>query len=120
MALLHHPQKHLAPAYTPPRTSNNGNGSYHSERTESTFGVLPHQIRGFLTHFGTVLPKTCAFHQCTACSPKIIHEYEEHGFDFLTRVCASPAVLEQVTGLDQLRQQVDDIDFDIDLEFDED
>ena len=34
-------------------------------------GPLPHQIRGFLSSFHTMMPTTEAFPQCTACSDTV-------------------------------------------------
>ena len=38
---------------------------------ESCLGKIPHQIRGFLGQYHTILPTTQAFPQCTACSEKV-------------------------------------------------
>uniref|UniRef100_A0A8D0E279 Ubiquitin-like modifier-activating enzyme ATG7 n=1 Tax=Salvator merianae TaxID=96440 RepID=A0A8D0E279_SALMN len=37
----------------------------------TSLGLVPHQIRGFLSRFDNVLPVSLAFDKCTACSPKI-------------------------------------------------
>uniref|UniRef100_A0ACB8EIH0 Autophagy- protein 7 (Autophagy- E1-like activating enzyme atg7) n=1 Tax=Sphaerodactylus townsendi TaxID=933632 RepID=A0ACB8EIH0_9SAUR len=36
----------------------------------TSLGLVPHQIRGFLSRFDNVLPVSLAFDKCTACSPK--------------------------------------------------
>uniref|UniRef100_A0A8C9YAN5 Ubiquitin-like modifier-activating enzyme ATG7 n=1 Tax=Sander lucioperca TaxID=283035 RepID=A0A8C9YAN5_SANLU len=35
----------------------------------TSLGLVPHQIRGFLSRFDNVLPASLAFDKCTACSP---------------------------------------------------
>uniref|UniRef100_A0A8C0F0Z1 Ubiquitin-like modifier-activating enzyme ATG7 n=1 Tax=Bubo bubo TaxID=30461 RepID=A0A8C0F0Z1_BUBBB len=37
----------------------------------TSLGLVPHQIRGFLSRFDNVLPVSLAFDKCTACSTKI-------------------------------------------------
>uniref|UniRef100_A0A8D3CHH2 Ubiquitin-like modifier-activating enzyme ATG7 n=1 Tax=Scophthalmus maximus TaxID=52904 RepID=A0A8D3CHH2_SCOMX len=37
----------------------------------TSLGLVPHQIRGFLSRFDNVLPASLAFDKCTACSPTI-------------------------------------------------
>lgn len=36
--------------------------------SESDLGIVPHQIRGFLSRFTQVMPTSIAFDCCTACS----------------------------------------------------
>jgi ubiquitin-like modifier-activating enzyme ATG7 len=49
-----------------------------------------------------------AFPQCTACSPRIVREFEKQGFPMLLKVFNDPKYLEQVTGLSELHKQVED------------
>uniref|UniRef100_A0A672G4R2 Ubiquitin-like modifier-activating enzyme ATG7 n=1 Tax=Salarias fasciatus TaxID=181472 RepID=A0A672G4R2_SALFA len=44
----------------------------------TSLGLVPHQIRGFLSRFDNVLPASLAFDKCTACSPIIIRS--SHNF----------------------------------------
>uniref|UniRef100_A0A2K5E9X6 Ubiquitin-like modifier-activating enzyme ATG7 n=1 Tax=Aotus nancymaae TaxID=37293 RepID=A0A2K5E9X6_AOTNA len=39
----------------------------------TSLGLVPHQIRGFLSRFDNVLPVSLAFDKCTACSSKVSH-----------------------------------------------
>lgn len=69
---------------------------------ESCLGIVPHQIRGFLSQFQQVLPTTASFTCCTGCSPTIVKMYEEQGFDFLLKAFNDASFLEEVSGLKQL------------------
>jgi len=42
-----------------------------SERTEQELGLIPHQIRGFLTHFSNLLIVGAQYDKCTACSDRV-------------------------------------------------
>ncbi|XP_004068696.1 ubiquitin-like modifier-activating enzyme ATG7 [Oryzias latipes] len=72
----------------------------------TSLGLVPHQIRGFLSRFDNVLPASLAFDKCTACSPIVLDNYEKEGFDFLSKVFnSSHSFLEDLTGLTLLHQE---------------
>nr|XP_031542082.1 ubiquitin-like modifier-activating enzyme ATG7 isoform X3 [Vicugna pacos] len=72
----------------------------------TALGLVPHQIRGFLSRFDNVLPVSLAFDKCTACSSKVLDQYEREGFNFLAKVFnSSHSFLEDLTGLTLLHQE---------------
>ncbi|XP_047303260.1 ubiquitin-like modifier-activating enzyme ATG7 isoform X13 [Homo sapiens] len=72
----------------------------------TSLGLVPHQIRGFLSRFDNVLPVSLAFDKCTACSSKVLDQYEREGFNFLAKVFnSSHSFLEDLTGLTLLHQE---------------
>ncbi|CAL1608170.1 unnamed protein product [Knipowitschia caucasica] len=72
----------------------------------TSLGLVPHQIRGFLSRFDNVLPASLAFDKCTACSPIVLDHYEREGFQFLSNVFnSSHSFLEDLTGLTLLHQE---------------
>ncbi|CAG8483624.1 5517_t:CDS:10 [Ambispora leptoticha] len=99
VSVLHHEKGAAAPAHSSLPISESL-----SSATDSPLGIIPHQIRGFLTHFNNMLIVGQAYNRCTACSDIVINEYHEHGFEFLQRVfnSSSNSYLEELTGLTQL------------------
>ncbi|KAJ8259857.1 hypothetical protein GJAV_G00174270 [Gymnothorax javanicus] len=72
----------------------------------TSLGLVPHQIRGFLSRFDNVLPASLAFDKCTACSSIVLDNYERDGFQFLSKVFNSThSFLEDLTGLTLLHQE---------------
>ncbi|XP_017306286.1 ubiquitin-like modifier-activating enzyme ATG7 [Ictalurus punctatus] len=72
----------------------------------TSLGLVPHQIRGFLSRFDNVLPASLAFDKCTACSQVVLDHYEREGFQFLSKVFnSSHSFLEDLTGLTLLHQE---------------
>ncbi|XP_065122022.1 ubiquitin-like modifier-activating enzyme ATG7 [Paramisgurnus dabryanus] len=72
----------------------------------TSLGLVPHQIRGFLSRFDNVLPASLAFDKCTACSTIVLENYERDGFEFLAKVFnSSHSFLEDLTGLTLLHQE---------------
>ena len=81
------------------------------EGEECCLGIIPHQIRGFLSRFTEVLPATAAFPNCTACSDLVMNKYCDDGFDFLLQVFNDASILEEITGLKKLHEEtkLDDV-----------
>ena len=72
------------------------------EADGSVLGLVPHQIRGFLSRFQNVIPASQRFDKCTACSNIVLNEYAKDGFEFLLKVFNTPNYLEDLTGLSKL------------------
>jgi len=100
IAILHHPLKEYCGADVAQDMSG---------ETASVLGLVPHQIRGFLSHFNTLLITGNAYDKCTACSAKVVEEYRAKGFAFLLEVFNNPSYLEDLTGLTELKQATQDI-----------
>jgi len=102
VGILQHPLGSLAPAET------SANDNHLRADFETPIGIVPHQIRCFLSRYHTVLPAICAFDKCTGCSPIILEEYEKKGFNFLLQVFNVPKYLEDLTGLTELQASIAD------------
>lgn len=105
VTLLHHPDGGFAPA------DISAKDDHFTVESASPLGLVPHQIRGFLSRYHTILPASQAFDKCTACSAVVLKHYKEHGFAFLLKVFNEPNnFLEDLTGLTQLHQQTHDME----------
>lgn len=85
-------------------------------------GIVPHQIRGILSHFQNIIITGQNYDKCTACSTivsyskiyieiKVKDEYLKRGYEFLQEAFQDPKVLEILTGLDKLNEAVEDDGF---------
>jgi len=93
--LLQHPLGTQAPADVNPDIGRS---------TSTPLGLVPHQIRGFLSHFQNVLAEGYAYERCTACSDVIVKAYQERGADLVLDVMKNPSLLEDMTGLTEILQ----------------
>jgi ubiquitin-like modifier-activating enzyme ATG7 len=88
-----------------------------SKSSPSTpLGIVPHQMRGFLAEFNNMIIVGQAYDKCTACSDKVVKEYNDNGFEFLKNAFNSPSYLEELTGLSKLHEASENIDLFLDEE----
>ncbi|KAI8896160.1 hypothetical protein BC833DRAFT_598598 [Globomyces pollinis-pini] len=81
-----------------------------SDATSTPLGIVPHQIRGFLSHFNNMVLVGSSFDKCIACSHSILNQYRQDGIEFLLKAIYDPDYLEQVTGLAQMKKESDEVD----------
>lgn len=99
-AILQHPLKENA-------YSNMNNSDADSGNEESCLGIIPHQLRGYLYSYSTIMPASQSFDKCTACSTKILEAYEKEGFEFLVKCFNQNSYLEDLSGLTELKNALD-------------
>ncbi|KAL6614923.1 hypothetical protein ACP70R_037193 [Stipagrostis hirtigluma subsp. patula] len=88
--MLHHPDGIHAP------------GEIAGTSSESSHGILPHQIRGSLSQYNLMTLLGYSSSNCTACSNAVLSEYRRRGMDFVMQVINEPTYLEDLTGLTDL------------------
>lgn len=96
ISVLQHPLEGMASAYI---------NQLEDVHFDSPLGLVPHQIRTFLSRYQLMLPTCRAYEKCTACSNVVLDSYKEKGFDFLMKVFNNPSHLEDITGLTKLHQE---------------
>lgn len=101
ISLIQHPEGGRASA------SHSADQPEHSA-SASTFSLIPHQIRGFISSYSHILPATLAFKHCSACSDKVLSAFENDGFAFLLHVFNDADYLELVCGLKALHCATDE------------
>jgi ubiquitin-like modifier-activating enzyme ATG7 len=106
VSLLHHPEGIRAPADKADAEAEQDAFAQQG----SALGLLPHQIRGFLSRFKNLLISGQAYDRCTACSDSILSAYDEEGFGFLFKVFQDATHLENVTGLTKMKEESEDLD----------
>ncbi|CAM9880356.1 unnamed protein product, partial [Pylaiella littoralis] len=119
VGLLHHPLRQRAPASDSAGRAKGLGAAQAAVAAEegqegNPLGALPHQVRGFIASFTTVTPSALAFDRCTACSAPVVAAHESRGWEFVEKACNSPQVLEEVSGLEEMRKGLDALDVDLD------
>ncbi|CAG8483984.1 236_t:CDS:10 [Paraglomus occultum] len=101
ISVLHHEKGPAAPADT---------AASQSKSSSTPLGIIPHQMRGFLAEFNNMIIVGQAYDKCTACSERVLKEYNVNGFEFLKSAFNSPSYLEELTGLSQLHEASENMD----------
>lgn len=110
VSLLHHPLRGHAPADQKQEIG----GHFSTE-----LGILPHQLRGFLSYFTELIVTGHHYDKCVACSDPVVRAYREKGCEFLIEVFNYPQLLEDITGITQMKEETTDMDVEWDSENDD-
>ena len=100
VSILQHPRGPAAPA----SSSQDDPGNKHP------LGIVPHQIRGFLSEFSNVQVVGRSYNCCSACSDKIVSAYEKDGWDFVEKALNEQGYVEELSGLKEVRLYSKDFD----------
>ncbi len=79
-----HPKQRSQSASTPGRQRG---------RLSSALGIVPHQIRGFVSHQQQVHLVGAAYDHCTACSAEVLTAVRDGGVEYIVSVLGNPSML---------------------------
>lgn len=113
-SLLQHPQKQHALAPVPTTDS-----SYDRESSDHALGIVPHQIRGFLSTFQNLVIRGKSYPQCSACSKPIISAYNQEGWEFVKKALNSRDYVAELSGLAEVQRLAEAAAADVDWSDDE-
>ncbi|KAL2045074.1 hypothetical protein N7G274_002849 [Stereocaulon virgatum] len=94
VSLLQHPLGAMAPAPINPS----------EDRGDHPLGIVPHQIRGFLSNFQNMVIRGSSYDSCSACSDKITGAYRAEGWDFVKRALNEKGYVEELSGLAEVQR----------------
>ncbi|KAL4937157.1 hypothetical protein BDV06DRAFT_216097 [Aspergillus oleicola] len=113
VSILQHP---LGAAAEAPQTQDHDQDGH-------PLGLVPHQIRGFLSTFQNVSVVGRSYKCCSACSGNIINEYKNEGWEFVQRALNEAGYVEELSGLKEVQQTAEatlaGIEWDEDSEIEE-
>ncbi|KAK0615891.1 E1-like activating enzyme [Bombardia bombarda] len=102
-SILQHPLKQHAPAPISTATTSSG-PSYDRDPPNHALGIVPHQIRGFLSSFQNMVIRGKSYPQCSACSEPIISAYRNDGWDFVKKALGSRDYVAELSGLAEMQR----------------
>lgn len=106
---LQHPDGAAAPA---PKTTND-------DRGEHPLGLVPHQVRGFLSNFTTLNIVGKSYDCCSGCSDRVLVAYEQDGWTFVERALNSKDYVEELSGLKEVQRRAEEAAAEIEAAFEE-
>lgn len=96
VTLLHHPLKAHAPG--DPKTEI-------GQDTPTELGIVPHQIRGYLSFFNNLIITGHRYDKCVACSDAVVESYLTRRNEFLMEAFNNPKHLEDITGITAMKEE---------------
>ena len=93
MSLIQHPLGASAPAPT----------STTEDRGNHPLGLVPHQIRGYLSNFQNIMIKGKNYDCCSACSNKITGAFKSEGWQFVRKALNEKGFVEDLSGLAEVK-----------------
>ena len=94
VSILQHPARAAAPA---PKSSAD-------DRGEHPLGLVPHQIRGFLSTFSNMSIAGKSYNCCSACSDRIVDAYKSGGWEFVRKALNEQGYVEELSGLKEVQR----------------
>lgn len=89
ISILQHPHGALAPS---PKSQDDDRGSH-------PLGIVPHQIRGYLSNFQNMLVSGKSYDCCSACSDRVTSAYRAEGWQFVKKALNEKGYVEDLSGL---------------------
>ncbi|KAI1907189.1 Autophagy protein 7 [Ophidiomyces ophidiicola] len=105
ISLLQQPEGVAAPT-----TSENG------VESPNPLGIVPHQIRGYLSTFSFMNVTGRSYEFCSACSNTVLNAYRAHGWEFVQRAINESGYIEEVSGLKEVQRQAEEAIASLELE----
>lgn len=115
--MLQHPEGHHAPAPVPKQDDST---SYERDPPEHALGLVPHQIRGFLSTFQNMMIRGESYPNCSACSKPILEAYRKDGYAFIKKALDEKDYVAELSGLAEVQRLAEKAAADLELSDDED
>lgn len=110
-SLLQHPLKNSAPAPQPL------SGQIpERDPPNHPLGLVPHQIRGYVSTFQNLVIRGQSYDCCSACSPKVLEAYRKDQWGFLKRALQEKDYVAELSGLAEVQRRAEEMDANVDWE----
>lgn len=114
-SLLQHPLRHEAPA--PQHSPGN---IPERDPPNHPLGLVPHQIRGYVSTFNNLVIRGQSYDCCSACSPKVLGAYRTDGWGFVKKALQDKDYVAELSGLAEVQRRAEEMDANVDWEEEDD
>lgn len=87
---------------------------------EHPLGLVPHQIRGYVSTFQNIVIRGQSYDCCSACSPKILDAYRMDGWGFVRRALQEKDFVAELSGLAEVQRRAEEMAAQVDWEDEDD
>jgi ubiquitin-like modifier-activating enzyme ATG7 len=124
VSILQHPLGARAPAPKTSTAQNSSSVEYERDPPSHPLGLVPHQIRGFLSNWNNLLISGQSYDCCSACSPRVVDAYKKGGWEFIKKALTEKDYVSELSGLAEVQRAADaaanDVEWDSEPGMDED
>lgn len=113
-SLLQHPLKNGAPAPQP-----RPGVTLERDPPDHPLGLVPHQIRGYVSTFQNIVLRGQSYDSCSACSPKILDVFRNDGWGFVKKALQEKDYVAELSGLAELQRKAAELDAQLDWDEEE-
>lgn len=106
-SILQHPSGGLAPAPKQSAYQSANSVTYDRDPVEHPLGIIPHQIRGYLSSFQNQIISGQSYDCCSACSKKVVDAYNQDGWEFVKRALSEKDYVAELSGLAEVQRQAE-------------
>jgi ubiquitin-like modifier-activating enzyme ATG7 len=110
-SLLQHPSGVLADAPKSPSSDR--------DPPEHPLGLVPHQIRGYISTFSNLVIRGESYKNCSACSPTILDAYRTEGWEFVKKALLEKDYVSELSGLAEIQRMTEELDLTMDWDDEE-
>ncbi|KAG6041754.1 Autophagy protein 7 [Claviceps citrina] len=82
-------------------------------------GLVPHQIRGYVSTFQNIVIRGQSYDCCSACSPRVLDAYRTNGWGFVKRALQEKNYVAELSGLAEVQRRAEEMAADVDWEEDD-
>jgi len=113
-SLLQHPLKHSAPAPQPRQGV-----TLERDPPDHPLGLVPHQVRGYVSTFQNMVIRGQSYDSCSACSPKILDAFRTDGWSFVKKALEEKNYVAELSGLAEVQRRAEELNDQLDWDDDE-
>lgn len=114
-SLLQHPLGKDAPAPQPKQGM-----TPERDPPNHPLGLVPHQIRGYVSTFQNIVIRGQSYDSCSACSPKVLEAYRTDGWAFVKRALQEKDYVAELSGLAEVQRRAEEMSSQVDWEEEDD
>lgn len=108
-SVLQHPKGKDAPAPQPKAGT-----VPERDPPEHPLGLVPHQIRGYVSTFQNIVIRGQSYDCCSACSPRILEAYRNDDWEFVKRALLEKDFVAELSGLAEVQRQAEELETTVD------
>ncbi|RSL56125.1 Ubiquitin-like modifier-activating enzyme atg7 [Fusarium duplospermum] len=87
---------------------------------DHALGLVPHQVRGYVSTFQNIVIRGQSYDCCSACSPKILDAFRKDGWGFVKKALQEKDYVAELSGLAEVQRRAEEMAAQVDWEEDDD